>query len=64
MKEMNHIAEFESHYGGVAAMPVMEADAELTPRAEAKAANQLPKAEQLNEFEKDLEEHDPGNQPA
>ena len=64
MKEMNLIAEYGLHSGGGAATPVMEADAELTPRAEAKAANQLPKAEQLNGFEKDLEEHDPGNQPA
>jgi hypothetical protein len=37
---------------------------ELTPKAEAKAANKLPKAEQLNKFEKDLEVHDSGNRPA
>ena len=45
-------------------IPVMESDVELTPKAKACAANKLPKPEQLNQFEKDLEEHDPGNQPA
>ena len=44
--------------------PVREADAEPTPKAAAKAANQLPRTEQLNKFEKDLEAHDSGNQPA
>jgi D-aminopeptidase len=44
--------------------PVREADVELTPKAEAKVANRLPKAEQLNKFEVDLEAHDGGNQPA
>lgn len=44
--------------------PVRETDAELTPRAEAKVANRLPRAEQLNKFEMDLEAHDSGNQPA
>jgi len=48
----------------VAESPVRETDAELTPRAEAKAANRLPRAEQLNQFEIDLEAHDSGNQPA
>jgi len=42
----------------------MQTDAKPTPRAEARAANKLPKAEQLNRFEKHLEAHDPGNQPA
>ncbi len=51
-------------YGGVTANPVREPDAEPTPRAEAKAANKLPRTEQLNRFEKDLEAHDSGNQPA
>ena len=44
--------------------PVMVTDAELTPKAEAKAANKLPRAEQLNKFEQHLEAHDGGNQPA
>lgn len=48
----------------VADHPVMVHDVELTPKAEAKAANQLPRKEQLNKFEKDLEAHDSGNQPA
>ncbi len=50
--------------GNSSASPVMETEAELTPKAEAKAANKLPRAEQLNAFEKDLEAHDSGNQPA
>jgi hypothetical protein len=44
--------------------PVMDGVAELSPNAKATLANRLPKEEQLNQFEKDLEEHDPGNQPA
>jgi len=48
----------------VADTPVRQADVELTPKAEAKVANKLPRSEQLNKFEKDLEAHDPGNQPA
>ena len=44
--------------------PVMVTDAELRPKAEAKAANKLPRAEQLNKFEQHLEAHDGGNQPA
>ena len=44
--------------------PVMETDAKLTPKAEAKAANKLPRAEQLKKFEQSLEAHDGGNQPA
>ena len=64
MKEKNDITKSETDKGVVAETPVMEADKELTPKAEAKAANKLPKAEQLNKFEKDLEVHDSGNQPA
>jgi hypothetical protein len=64
MKEKHHIAESGPDKGVVAETPVREADAELTPKAEAKAANKLPRAEQLNKFEKDLEVHDSGNQPA
>jgi len=48
----------------VAKPPVRETDAELTPKAEAKVANKLSRAEQLNKFETDLEAHDGGNQPA
>lgn len=50
------------NYGG--SVKMRPANKELTPKAEAKAANKLPKAEQLNKFEKDLEVHDSGNQPA
>lgn len=44
--------------------PVREPDIKPTPKAQAKAANKLPKAEQLAKFEQHLEAHDPGNQPA
>ena len=46
------------------APPVRDPDFELTPKAEAKAANKLPRAEQLEKFEQDLEAKDSGNQPA
>ena len=45
-------------------LPVRETDAELTPKAAAKAANKLPVTEQLKKFETDLEAKDSGNQPA
>ena len=48
----------------VSEIPVREPDVELTAKAEAKAANTLPRGEQLNKFEKDLEAKDSGNQPA
>jgi hypothetical protein len=64
MKEKIHLAMSEPNKSAVLENPVREVDAELTPKAEAKAANKLPRAEQLNKFEKDLEEHDSGNQPA
>lgn len=48
----------------IAENPVREPDVELTPKAEAKAANKLPRIDQLNKFEEDLEAHDSGNQPA
>ena len=64
MKEKNPITKSEPDKGLVSETPVRETDAELTPKAEAKAANKLPRAEQLNKFEKDLEVHDSGNQPA
>lgn len=44
--------------------PAREPDVELTPKAEAKVANKLPRAEQMKKFETDLEAHDSGNQPA
>jgi len=64
MNAKPHIAKSEPDQGVVAEMPVMETDAELTPKAEAKVANKLPRTEQLNKFEQDLEAHDSGNQPA
>ena len=64
MQEKPHVAESGPDKGVVVVNPVREADVELTPKAEAKVANKLPKAEQLNKFEKDLEAHDSGNQPA
>jgi hypothetical protein len=54
----------EPHIAVDSDLPVRETDAEPTPKAEAKAANKLPRAEQLKKFEKDLEAHDSGNQPA
>jgi hypothetical protein len=65
MKDNHYIAESEPDKKGVVAeRPVREADVELTPKAEAKAANKLSRAEQLKKFEKDLEAHDSGNQGA
>ena len=64
MRKKNHQSEFGLGQSAVAEIPVREADVELTPKAEAKAANKLPRAEQLNKFEQDLEAHDSGNQPA
>ena len=57
MKDKEHISKAGDP-------PVIEDDDELTPEAEAAVANQLPKAEQLNQFEKDMELHDGGNQPS
>jgi hypothetical protein len=64
MREKHHIAELAPDKPKVASNPVREADVELTPRAEAKAANRLPRADQMKKFEQDLEAHDSGNQPA
>jgi len=64
MKPKPHITKPEPDQVVVADTPVREADVELTPKAEAKVANKLPRSEQLNKFETDLEAHDPGNQPA
>jgi hypothetical protein len=64
MNEKNSITKSEPHKGAVSDLPVMEMDAKLTAKAEAKSANKLPRTEQLNKFEKSLEAHDSGNQPA
>ena len=64
MKEKLCSAESRPDKAMAAAPPVREPDFELTPRAEAKAANKLPRVEQLEKFEQDLEAHDSGNQPA
>lgn len=64
VNEMNSVRKPQPQPALVSDLPVMETEAKLTPRAEAKSANQLPRAEQLNKFEKHLEAHDSGNQPA
>jgi hypothetical protein len=64
MKETHHRTPSEPYKGAVPASPVRGPEAELTSKAEAKAANKLPRAEQLDRFEADLEAHDGGNQPA
>lgn len=64
MNERSCIPKPEPEPALVSDLPVMETDAKLTPRAEAKSANKLPGTEQLNKFEKHLEAHDSGNQPA
>lgn len=64
MKQKHHLAESRPDKRMVASNPVRESDVELTPRAEAKAANRLPRADQMKRFEQDLEAHDSGNQPA
>jgi hypothetical protein len=64
MNEKHPMAEPGPDKGVIVETPVRETDPEPTPKAEAKAANKLPRAEQLNKFEKDLEVHDSGNQPA
>ena len=63
-KEQNYRAMCAPDKTVVLENPVRETDVALTPKAEAKAANKLPRAEQLNKFEQDLEAHDSGNQPA
>ena len=64
MIKKNYRMERETVRSAVAENPVRETDVELTPKAEAKAANKLPRSEQLNKFEQDLEARDSGNQPA
>jgi hypothetical protein len=64
MNKQDHRLMTEPHKGVPAEFSVRVNDAELTPKAEAKIANKLPGAEQLDKFETDLEAHDSGNQPA
>ena len=64
MKAKPHIAESWPDQHHAATTPVREPDVKLSPEAEAKVANKLPKAEQMKKFEQSLEAHDPGNQPA
>ena len=64
MNEKNCRTRSEPGKSAVLETPVRDTDVELTSKAEAKAANKLPRAEQLNKFEQDLEAHDSGNQPA
>jgi hypothetical protein len=64
MLENNHSTKSESDNNPGSRSPVRVADVVPTPKAEAKVANKLPRREQLNKFEKDLEAHDSGNQPA
>jgi len=64
MKETHLITKPEPDKDAPAPTPVREPDIKPTPKAEAKAANKLPRAEQLDKFEKSLEAHDSGNQPA
>jgi hypothetical protein len=64
MREKHHLVECGPDKCMVASNPVRETDVELTPRAEAKAANRLPRTEQMKKFEQDLAARDSGNQPA
>ena len=64
MNENPQTAKSRPEESTAEAPPVREPDIELTPRAKAKAANKLPRAEQLEKFEQYLEVHDSGNQPA
>ena len=54
----------EAHKAGDLDVRLNETEPELTPKAEAEAANKLPRAEAEKKFEADLEAHDSGNQPA
>ena len=45
-------------------LPILVPIPELTPKAQAKASNKLPPAEQMTNFEEHLEEKDSGNRPA
>ncbi len=48
----------------VSDLPVREVASEPTPRAQARAANKLPRSEQMNNFKKELQAKDNGNRPA
>ena len=64
IKEKHSITKSDPHKAVASDLPVREVDAELSPSAEAKSSNKLPRAEQMKKFETDLEAHDSGNQPA
>jgi len=64
MNENPQTAKSKIEESTAEAPPVREPDIELTPRAKAKAANKLPRAEQLEKFEQYLEVHVTGNQGA
>ncbi len=48
----------------VSDLPVREMVPEPTPKAQARAANKLPRSEQMNNFKKELQAKDNGNRPA
>lgn len=60
----NDLTKSEQNKAMVSGNPVREVDVEMTPQAEGKAANKLPKAEQFKHFKDDLAVHDSGNRPA
>jgi hypothetical protein len=64
MKLLAYITRSDLQPFVASAMPVREADAVLSSRAQAQAANQLTTGDQLNKFWKELRAHDSGNQPA
>jgi len=64
MKQINPQPKSPPPETAIEETPVIGAGPDVTPEAAAVVANHLPKREQLKEFEKDLEEHDSGNQPA
>ena len=64
MKETHAITKSDPDKSVPAKTPVREPEPQLTPKAQARAANKLPRTEQLDKFEKSLEAHDSGNQPA
>jgi len=64
MSAPDPIPNLGPHPAAVSDLPVRETDANPTPKARAKAANQLPWIEQLNLFEEHLAAKDSGNQPA
>jgi hypothetical protein len=64
MIENNLSSQSEPDKNPGAPSPVMKSDTVLTPKAEARAANKLPRREQLGKFEQELEAKDSGNQPS